>query len=61
MENEVKMVLPCQCPHCGEDIVIKLDLPAPNVTGVLKPDEVDENIKKIIDEEDDTVKKPTAK
>lgn len=56
-DPEVKMVLPCVCPHCGKDLVIKLDVPSPNVTDVLKSEDVSEDIKKLINENDDTPKK----
>ncbi|MBW2559182.1 MAG: hypothetical protein JRD69_10195 [Deltaproteobacteria bacterium] len=60
-DTEVKMVLPCKCPHCHMDIVVKLDMPSPVVTDVLKPDDVDEDIKKLIKEEDDITKEPKTK
>jgi hypothetical protein len=30
-EQEIKMVLPCNCPHCGEPLVMKFDFPIPEV------------------------------
>lgn len=59
-KTEVKMILPCQCPHCGKDIVVKLDIPSPEITGVIKTEDVDENIKNLINEKNDTPEKTTT-
>jgi len=59
---EVKMVIPCKCPECDKDIVIKLDIPAPNITDVLKAEDIDEDIKKLINENrNDTSEENTTK
>lgn len=56
--TQVKMVLPCQCPHCGKDIIIKLDTPTPYIE-VVKPEDVDENIKKLLaHEKKDSIEEP---
>lgn len=55
MENEqsvINMILPCHCPHCGEDIVIKLDMQSPTAD-VMKPEDVPSDIKNIIENEHD--------
>lgn len=28
-DEQIKMVLPCRCPHCQEEIVVAINMPVP--------------------------------
>ncbi len=54
-EPQIKMALPCVCPHCDKEIVIKFDIPAPQVTDVLTMEQLDEETKGLINEEENDI------
>lgn len=58
MDNVIKMVVPCACPHCGKEIVVSINQPYPTVD-VLSPDEASDDIKNVI-ENYDTPEDPEA-
>ena len=55
---EIKMVLPFNCPHCKMATVLNLNIPSPEVTSVLKQADISDDIKKLIDDNEnhDTTK-----
>lgn len=59
MENDsIKMVVPCVCPHCGDQIVVNINQPYPTID-VLSPDQAPDDIKNVI-ENHDTTQEPDA-
>lgn len=60
MENEsIKMVLSCDCPHCGQQIIVNINQPHPSVD-VIHPDQAPDEIKNVIDNHDTTSGPKTA-
>ena len=59
MEDSIKMVVAGKCPHCMEDIIININNPHPTVD-IIKPGEVDEDIKNLLDTQDDITQEPEA-
>jgi len=60
--NEIestKMIFPCSCPHCGQDIIIDLNQPHPTID-ITTPEEVPDDIKEIIENEHDITETPEA-
>lgn len=47
MDDSIKMVVPCECPHCGEPIVLNINQPHPTID-VLTPEETPDDIKNVI-------------
>ncbi len=58
MEQTIKMVVPCECPHCGQPIVLNITQPHP-VVDVMTPEQLPEEIKNVI-ENHDTTQEPEA-
>lgn len=56
-EDSIKMVIPCECPHCGKAIVVNLNMPHPTAD-IMTQDEVSPEIKKIIENQNDYPKEP---
>jgi hypothetical protein len=59
MEQTIKMVVPCDCPHCGQQIILNINQPYPTVD-VLTPQELPEEIKNVIENQNDTPQEPEA-
>lgn len=53
MNETIKMVVPCECPHCGNPIVLNINQPYPTVD-VMRPEEAPDEIKNVIDNHDIT-------
>jgi hypothetical protein len=53
MDNSIKMVVPCSCPHCGAEIVLNINQPHPSID-VMTPDQVPDEIKNVIQNHDTT-------
>lgn len=56
-ENVTKMVMPCICPHCATPIVIGLEVPHPTID-IMLPEEVSEDIKNLIANQNDITEEP---
>lgn len=52
-ETKIKAVVPAICPHCGNNIIIQYDIEAPKLSGILKLDQVDEEIRNAIENNDE--------
>lgn len=48
MDESIKMVVPCACPHCGKDIVVGINQPYPTID-VLTADQAPDDIKNVIE------------
>ena len=60
MNDEViEMGLPCQCPHCGAGILVKINQPYPLID-ILTPDELPEEIQGAIVNQNDNTQEPEA-
>ena len=51
MDDSIKMVVPCTCPHCGKEIVVGINQPYPSVD-VVTADEAPDDIKNVIEQHD---------
>lgn len=58
-KGEIQMILPCLCPHCGGEIIVKLDM-VPPMAEIMKKDEVSDDIKNIIKENNVTPEEDTS-
>ena len=58
MDESIKMVVPCACPHCGEPIVLNINQPYPTID-VLTPEQTPDDIKNVI-VKNDTPQEPEA-
>lgn len=58
MDDSIKMVVPCTCPHCGGEIVVGINQPYPTID-VLTPEQAPDDIKNVI-ENYDTTPEPDA-
>lgn len=57
--NEINALVPGTCPHCQEQIVVKLKVVAPELIGIVKAEEVVE-IMKQLEIQNDTPKESEA-
>ena len=48
--ENIKAVVPAKCPHCNKDIIVQFEISAPKMTSILTLDQVDQEVKKLIEE-----------
>lgn len=58
--SDIEALLPLTCPHCGENVVVKLKVIPPEILQVLKAAEVEDVIKKLTEESNDTPEEPAS-
>ena len=56
-ENKIGLVLPFICPGCLEELIVKMNLPSPEIVEVIKVKDADEEIKNLLKPEKDVVTK----
>ena len=45
--DEINALVPGVCPHCNQEIVVKLKVVPPELTGIVKAEDVADIIKKL--------------
>lgn len=41
-DNQIKSLVPTECPHCGKDIIASFKMEAPTLTGILTVDMIEQ-------------------